>query len=255
MRMNLVQRGQLTAAGYIWAMDDFLEQQKQYRQQDRKTVADIVRSIRRIPDARRQGLKLLHSGPILTEKEIQDKLVAPFYFNHSEGTNQAAEFGLDGFLSEMKRIEDKYGYNALFDHLKVNPASGQSHYNAFLTILFRDEPEAQGVMKDWLDSWDKMPETLNLKNERLQTFLNYLRDMLNLSFSTPLSRSHVSEDKALTAVPGGIKLDHIALERQGSLTADIVSNKALENLLVNAKGVYGVIVDITPIPNLPNFIQ
>ena len=115
-------------------------------------------------------------------------------------------------------------------------------------------PEVQAAMEDWLNKWDRMPGPLKAKDERLQAYLNYLKYTFNLYFLNPLSPlSRTSEDAAMA--PGGIKLDNILMERQGSLMADVLSDQAQENMLAQASGLYGVIVGITPISNLPDFIQ
>jgi hypothetical protein len=65
-----------------------------------------------------------------------------------------------------------------------------------------------------------------------------------------LSPVKLSVDKAENKIKGGIDARNITVERQGSLVADVVSNKALEEMLMNAPGVQGIIVGIKPIPDL-----
>ena len=50
--------------------------------------------------------------------------------------------------------------------------------------------------------------------------------------------------------PGGIDVRNIGVDRQGQLMAGVLSDSAMEKVLMNAPGLKGVIIGITPIHNL-----
>lgn len=54
---------------------------------------------------------------------------------------------------------------------------------------------------------------------------------------------------------GGIDVRRITLDRQGKGVNDVLSSKALEDRLMSAPGVRGVIVGMSPIADLPRFLE
>ena len=129
-----------------------------------------------------------------------------------------------------------------------------NHYNAgdfqgYLRDIFdHTGTDAGQLLNDWLNNLgsEETGQTNLEKATRLGQFTDGLIKELEKERKT---------DKALVANPGGIKLDHIAIEHHGNLTTDLIGNKAFEDMLLKAQGLYGVIVGITPIASLSNFIQ
>lgn len=66
----------------------------------------------------------------------------------------------------------------------------------------------------------------------------------------------ITEDKAEKLnTEGGIDARNIQVARQGVLTGEVLSDSALEDMLVNAPGLRGVIVSITPVVDLPALLK
>jgi hypothetical protein len=51
-------------------------------------------------------------------------------------------------------------------------------------------------------------------------------------------------------VQGGIDARNIAVDRQGEFISGVLSDKALEDMIMKAPGLRGVIVGISPVPDL-----
>jgi glucan phosphorylase len=60
-----------------------------------------------------------------------------------------------------------------------------------------------------------------------------------------------TKDSAQFDTPGGIDATNIGIDRQGELLSGALSDQALEEMLASAPGLRGVIVGITPVPDLP----
>ncbi len=92
---------------------------------------------------------------------------------------------------------------------------------------------------------------------KLQQFVESLDGSVendqSLKVEVPAKRI-ATASRAMT-VPGGIKLNNIPLERHGRLMTNIISDQPFENMLLRSQGLYGVIVAVTRIPDLLDFIQ
>jgi hypothetical protein len=155
---------------------------------------------------------------------------------------EADSGGLKDFLNKKEELEEEYGYDVFLDHLHGK------HFQNYLEALFSNTSSADLLVK-WIRGLEDDTGIKPLeKQERFGRFVNGLVTKLD----GQLQES--SGDKAMLN-PGGIKLDDIAIEHHGNLTASIVSDQALEGMLLKAQGLTGVIESITPIPDLVSFIQ
>ncbi|MBF0331495.1 MAG: hypothetical protein HQL17_06125, partial [Candidatus Omnitrophica bacterium] len=90
-----------------------------------------------------------------------------------------------------------------------------------------------------------------------------LRMQINGNMRINVVRSGTSQVKitvldnaqAKKLVDGGIDLQNIAVDRQGELMAGIVSDKAIESMLLQSSGVRGVIMSITPIADIKALLR
>jgi len=69
-----------------------------------------------------------------------------------------------------------------------------------------------------------------------------------------LSPVKMSVDRAEKKIDGGIDARNIKVQRDGKLETSVMSNKALEDILMSAPGVQGIIVGIQPITDLSKFL-
>ena len=152
--------------------------------------------------------------------------------------------GLYQFLAKMKEIEAQFGADALVDHLI------DGDFKKYFGEIFANT-QSGDLLDHWVQELDKDKVTpLPEKMKRFEHFVEGLVTELQnqLHQNPPVSA-------AMTIEPGGIKFGHIDLEHQGRMTTDLVTEKAFENMLLKAKGLTGLIVGITRIPNLLQFIQ
>ena len=140
-------------------------------------------------------------------------------------------------MKEKKKLELKYGDDSFIRHYI------ERNFEKYLTELFSDTGRALEFLNNWINNLENDKEaTMMEKGERLGQFVDGLI-------------AELQKHDAAMIVPGGIKLENIPMERHGRLTTELITDKALEDTLSKAPGLYGVIIGITPIPNLLNFIR
>lgn len=225
----------LTSAANLMAYEKVLVRKEKYAQVDQEARAEIVEALDGDQDTIEE---ILHKGR---------NQVGPFGFKIGDKVLGNGT-GVEGFLKEEEDLESLYGYEAFVHHYIrgdfQNFLVGSENYRG----IFYGTP-AGPLMNKWINDLAVDTElTIIQKGERMERFL----DSLSTDFHNKLKK--MAADKALIS-PGGIKFDHIAVQRQGSLMTGVVSDQALEAMLLKAQGLYGVIVGITPIPNLMDFLQ
>jgi hypothetical protein len=226
-RLNRIQNYLITSAAYLKEYEKVLARQEQEAQADQEAQQKIVDQFKGNPAAMKR---------ILEDME-------PFIFGimgHSQ--TYIAGKGLKAFISERDRLEDQFGYDALLRYYKdgdfqkakvdVFEQQGQPNFFAAWEEELKYEPNSSPVEK----------------SERERQFTKSIAG----KFENQVQKTGAD---AAMAAPGGIKLDNIKVERQGRLMADVLSDQTLEAVLSQAQGLYGVIVGITPISNLPDFIR
>ncbi len=125
--------------------------------------------------------------------------------------------GLSGFLTSFEelRASDARFMDAMYHHLDNGNPEGD--VLAYVTAFFKREP--------------------------VSPRMRYLREFL-----TTMYQSESKIDSAQNT--GGIDLRKVGVDRQGHLMADVITEKAIENMLAQASGVHGVIMSITPIRDI-----
>jgi hypothetical protein len=230
-RLNRIQRYLITSAAYLREYNRILKLQEKWDREDFETEMDIRNALRSHPEIIKD---ILYNG----RNEVRN-----FEFE-VEGVGEhfwAYNAGLDGFYRRKKELEDIYGHDAFLKYLF------QESYYEYLIKLFENSP-AEQLVKDYIENMkkDKIASATE-KEKRLALFFDNLRS----AFKTQLN--HTASPAMIVAEPGGIKFEHIDMLRQGRLTVDVVNSKALEGALLRAQGLYGIIEEITPIPNLLDF--
>lgn len=233
-RLNRIAYYLLTSATYLREYDKVLARQEKQAQVDGDTEAKIVEALGN-DQATIRGI--LYDG--------RNGVTEPFKFEVL-GQKQlfpASGKGLRAFLKKETELETRFGSDALLIYY-----IGQ-HFQKFLKELFLGTPAA-GFLDTWirdLENDDSLSVTE--KEIRLRGFIEGLMQELEKQFSKKPGAN------AAMITPGGIKFEHFDIQRHGGLMTNLVNDKALENMLLKAQGLYGVIVGIIPIPNLLNFIQ
>ncbi|MDE2232446.1 MAG: glycogen/starch synthase, partial [Candidatus Omnitrophica bacterium] len=232
-RLNRIAYYLLTSAAYLKEYEMVIEHRKREAKLDKDTQERIVealgddqQTINGILNTGRNGVKSFKFSVIGVPEVFEEK-----------GS------GIKAFIAEEKSLENRFGYNALLSYYLGR------NFQKFLEGLFAHSG-ASGILHDWIMNLDN-DEVLSVeqKEARLRRFVGGLvRDLEN-------KLQTLKGADAAMANPGGIKFTNITLQRQGSLFGPIVSNKALGAMLLKAQGLYGVIVGVTPIPNLLKFIQ
>jgi hypothetical protein len=226
-RLNRIQRYLLTSASYLELYNETLDRQQKQKQADARTQAEIIKALSSQQETIRGILSLGRNG---VNNAFKFSIVG-------QGEFEARDKGLGGFVETKNKLENEFGNDALLHHYLDSQIQG------FLRELFSKTP-AETLLNDGINSIENSEESTLQKEDRLGRFVNDLEAGLKSK----------NADAAMKA-PGGIKLDNIPLERHGQLTTDVVSNQALEKMYLGAQGLYGVIVGITPIPHLLEFIR
>jgi len=170
----------------------------------------------------------------------------PFKFTiYDKGVFQADGLGLRAFLNEKDSLENEYGFDALIQHFN------NADFQLYLRELFHGTGEAASLLDQWLDDLEADTETTNMeKTLRLGNFLHGLQ----VGLQRKVEENRV-DAASISVLPGGIKFAGMKVEHQGSLTTDVISDQALEETLLHANGLAGIIVGIRPIPSLLDFVN
>jgi len=231
-RLNRIQSYLITSAAYLREYETGLARREKNALMDSSTVQRIVRMLGTEQDTIKG---ILYDG----RNEVE-----PFGFNimGRPGTFYAKGKGLKSLLEEELKLEDEFGYDALLQYYTGG------NVQAYAEKLF-DETRASALLNESIKNiWEDQKQSLVEQQARTRQLL--IGTVTGLEEQLPKT----GVDAALIA-PGGIKFDDIKVERQGRLTAELISDQALEDMLSKAQGLYGVIVGVVPIPNLLKFIQ
>jgi hypothetical protein len=225
-RFDRIQGYRLTAATYAGLWENGLARQEKEKQSDKEKQAEII-----------QALDRKTIGSILYDDRGEGtmKLIV-----HDKGEFDT-KTGLAGLEEVEEKLENEFGQDAFLGDFISSRLQGHTQR------IFEHTGQAAILLDDWIKNDLEKSEASTLqKADRYRDFIK--------SLVAGLQHRYHQTDSAMID-PGGIKLDNIPLERQGNLAADIVTDKSLEKMLLNARGLYGVIVGITNIPDLLNFIQ
>jgi hypothetical protein len=231
-RLNRIQRYLITSASYLKEYDNVLDRQQQEARMDHDIQARIAQALEKNQDTIKG---ILYDGRNGVQKPFEFLVWDQGYFA-SKGK------GLVPFIEKKNELENNFGYDAFLHHYL------DSHFQGYLKELFNGTGPAAEILNGWINHLedDTVPSSQE-RAIRLGTFVAGLAAEIKTQLPQKASAAMV--------VPGGIKFDHIDLARQGDLMSGIITDRSLENVLMNARGLYGVIVGITPIPDLMNFIQ
>ncbi|MBF0510776.1 MAG: glycogen/starch synthase [Candidatus Omnitrophica bacterium] len=222
-RLNRIQNYLLTSADYLMEYQKVIELQERIAVEDTQALNAIV-----------NDLQQNHASDI-NEIVYNSHGIGPFGFD-IYGV-RAENGGLRSFLDARNGLENTVGYDALLHYTQ------RGDIQNYLKALFRNTGQSQQILSHWLDRVARDEDlSLDQKNQRLGQFIEQLT----------LSLEVAGVNHAMA--PGGIKLDNIDIEKHGSLTANLVTNKTLEDMLIQSAGVRGDIMAITAIPNLMEFI-
>lgn len=228
-RLDVVAHFLLTSATNMRAYENALARQERQAEDDSSTELNMILALRAGNQNAVKGI--LYNG--------SDR-VNPFGFEIVGQEGELAENGgLIAFVNKKKDLEERYGYDALLRYYL------DSHFQRYLKELFRNTGMAASLLDNWINKLGDDPNSSSI--EQLIRMGQFVQNLT-------IKLKRVS-DSAMIYNPGGIKLDNINVERQGHLTADIVTDKSLEDMLLNAQGLHGVIVGIIPIPNLIDAIH
>ena len=230
-RLNRIQRYLITSADYLKEYDKVMAREETQAREDDEAVAQIVQSVGGDKETLDGLLVAGRDGVSNFEFRIFD---VPEVFT-------AKNKGLRGFTAIKNGLEEEYGDDVFLQYYLNN------NYQEFLEKLF-DGLDA----KEFVDQRiDRIKRSLDAKSEQgmhLEHFMERLEKALEIEQGKVLQES--GRDKAERIVDGGIDARNIKVERRGRLAAEAVSNKALEDMLMSAPGMQGVIVGIKPIPDL-----
>jgi hypothetical protein len=228
VRVNRIQRYLITSAAYLRQYDKVLGMDKLAMQEDQEALTQIVASLKGNKEQLGEVLAIGRNG-----------VTQPFGFYVARkdlGTREfvaATSKGLIGFASTKRMLEEKYGYDALLGHFR------NGNFENYLNNLFHGLP-AEASLQAWFRAL-KDARGMNVeKNLRLGRFVERLAQALS-------SQAHLKTDQAQN---GGIDLKNINVERQGEIMPDVITDKAIEGMLMQASGIRGVIMSITPIADI-----
>jgi hypothetical protein len=233
-RLDRIQGYRIAASTYASLWEKGLEQQDKDKLVDEQEQAKIIKALDKhmIKDILNDGRGLGTFG---------FRIMGVNEDFHPTGIGK---LGLAGFVEEKERLEKKYGFDAFLGGHFLNEEKHVLHsrFDNYHRELLGNTPAA-GLWNDWVNL---------LENSNASTLQKMQRFGL---FDVGLAKGMRKSADAAMTIPGGIKFEGIKVERQGSLMTDIISDKALEGILLNAQGLYGVIIGITPIPNLLEYIK
>ncbi len=143
--------------------------------------------------------------------------------------------------------------------LEFHNRPGSADILSHLNYLYGESPVLAPLkesLREELNALKQEPETrgkIKLTKRAMDKLFDFVQELEKVE-KTGQSLVVGVSDTAMN-IPGGIKLSNIPMDRQGRVMTDVVSDKALEDMVLNSRGLRGVIVGITPIADLLNFIQ
>lgn len=230
-RLDRIQDFKIVAASYAGLYENGLERVESQSKVDKELQAAIIQALAREPGTLSAILHNGYNGVGTFGFRIEDK-----------GEFHQVAKGLVGFVDEQEKLENAFGYDSLLGHY-IN-SDFQNHLIGTKEkpgVLY-NTPAAVLLNQEFTDIANSQDSTLQ-KNTRAGLFVR------------EVTRGMQARADAAMKAPGGIKLDSIPIERQGQLSTEIVSDRALESLYAGARGFYAQIVGITPIPNLLGFLK
>ena len=238
-RLNRIQRYLITSATYLREYENVFARKEQAARDDKMAQEKIVEPIGK--DRGKMELILNnghHDGPGFRFK-IDGQ---PEY--------RADNNGLRSFLAKKKQLEEEYGYDIFLGQLFI-----KKEFETDLLLKLFDNNVSSDLLKAWFKNlYEQKGVSVLEKQERFNQFVQGLNEELQKRLQVT-ANNPPSESPAMLIPPGGIKLDNIPIERRGNVMTNVVNDKELEGMLLNAQGLYGVIIGITPISNLLDFIQ
>ena len=235
-RLNRIQRYLITSATYLREYNRVMDRNEKQDQDDQKAQDEIIQGF---GDNRIVLSHVLYDG---------NSAVEPFPFGVLDGTHHsAAGKGIDAFVRKEHSLREEFGFDVLMRH---NLAGTFENY--LLGILKGTGP-SETVLNRWMGYFrnNKEPSEYQ-KAAHLERFVEGLRSGLQRKLE---QAGGVPASNAMLVIPGGIKLDNIPLERHGNLVDYIINDKSFEDMLLKAQGLRGLIVGITSIPDLLDFIR
>ncbi|MEI8012271.1 MAG: glycogen/starch synthase [Candidatus Omnitrophota bacterium] len=248
-RLNRVQRYSITSAAYLMEYNTVLAQEEKTLIEDKETVFKIVTAHL----SREDVMAVLNEGRNGVDESFKFDIWGVGKFAADESNKQK---GLESFNRMRKSLEEKYGYDALLWHFP-------EHYSKYLHELFHGL-EAGEILDGWMEHVEA--DTSITQMQKFQRFEKFI-ELLIVTLEKELTSAVTGEFRTLTDesqknlvlpknqdVEGGIDARNVKLDRKGDLMRGVVSDAAMERMLMEAPGLKGVIVGVEPIMNLPEFL-
>lgn len=213
-----------TAAANLESYDRVMERVEKNKSKDVEDINTIVTNV-------------ASEGKVVSERILVNGLDdggSSFEFNiFNQPSSKAPNRGLTGLISEKRRLQEVFGYDAFLSH------ANNGHYKEYVLKLFSD----LSVQK-LVDA--KFEE---ISNERVSEMERYKRlDRFIEDLTSALQKAQTTDPAMLK---GGIDLSkRIYINKEGHFEAVDLENGSLENILQGLQGLKGNIISITPVANL-----
>ena len=167
--------------------------------------------------------------------------------------------GLLAFVDAFDRIQERRDRE---DVLRFHSMNGSSHILTYLRDILKTDPLMAGLqykVEQMLALIGNIPA--NHVEERIDLTFQMMAQLRHYTgvlekIADPAGKTGTDPvDVAATADTGGIDARNIGVDRRGDLVPGVLSDRALEEVLMNTPGLRGVIVSITPIVDLPAILK